>query len=234
MSGPSPVLADMVPALGQHGLHMRGVVHFPGGQGGPALSGGGHARAVVLIGNVGGSLWEAFCNWRQRQADRGGEHPLDAWSKAVIGDIARHFGATPYYPSDQPYQPFQQWAMRAEGLRASPLGILIHPQYGLWHGYRGALGFAGEIEGETRPPSDREICEACPDKPCLSTCPVTAVLRDRFDVAGCRSHLVTTEGKAGCMARGCLARAACPVGSHYRYPEAQLRFHMEALRLPSG
>ena len=30
--------------------------------------------------------------------------------------------------------------MRAEGLKPSPLGVLVHPDFGLWHGYRGAIG----------------------------------------------------------------------------------------------
>ncbi|ATN34446.1 ferredoxin [Rhizobium sp. ACO-34A] len=234
MSGPLPILDGMRSALTEHGLHVRGVAHFSDGQGGPALSDGRQAQSVVLIGNIGGSLWKTFSDWREKRKDRGGTDPLDAWSKEVIGEIAGCFGATAYYPSDPPYQPFQQWAIKAEGLKASPLGILIHPQYGLWHGYRGALGFAEDITEERVPPDDIDICGQCPDKPCLSTCPAMAVCRDRFDVVGCRTHLVTTEGKAGCMTSGCLARAACPVGSIHRYPEAQLRFHMEALRLPPG
>lgn len=234
MSGSLPILDGIASTLGRHGLHVRGVAHFPGGQGGPTLSDGRQAQSVVLIGNIGGSLWETFSDWREKRAARGGADPLDAWSKEVIGEIAGRLGATAYYPSDPPYQPFQQWAMKAEGLKASPLGILIHPQYGLWHGYRGALGFAEDAAGERVPPDDSDICGQCPDKPCLATCPAMAVSRDRFDVAGCRSHLVTTEGKAGCMTSGCLARTACPVGSIHRYPEAQLRFHMEALRLPPG
>ena len=35
--------------------------------------------------------------------------------------------------------------MRAEAVAPSPLGILIHPDYGLWHAYRGALAFAERL-----------------------------------------------------------------------------------------
>ena len=72
-------------------------------------------------------------------------NPLDTWSREVIGEVAEEFGARAVSPSDRPYLPFQQWAMRAEGLRPSPLGILMHPEYGLWHAYRGALLFDVEI-----------------------------------------------------------------------------------------
>ena len=49
-------------------------------------------------------------------------------------------GAAPIYPfGGPPYWPFQRWAQRAEAVFPSPLGILIHPEYGLWHAYRAAL-----------------------------------------------------------------------------------------------
>ena len=41
----------------------------------------------------------------------------------------------------RPWLPFQQWARKAEPVHVSPLGVLIHPDYGLWHSYRGALCF---------------------------------------------------------------------------------------------
>lgn len=232
MSGPDGMAARIAEALLPHGLHLRGIASFPLGDG-PHLAEGKTAQCVVLIGNAGGSMWSAFCQWRGGQPDGGGRDPLDRWSKEIISPIATEFGASAYFPSDPPYQPFQQWAVRAEGLRASPLGILIHPVFGLWHGYRGALGFAMPIGG-AEPPAAADICGSCREKPCLSTCPAMAVGRDGFDVARCRDHLVSTAGQAGCMTRGCLARDACPVGRSYRYPEEQIRFHMKALDLSSG
>lgn len=234
MSGPLHVAHWLQAELERYGLHLRGIVDFVDGDDAPRLADGGVARQVLLIGNIGGSLWEPFRAWRSKQADRGGEHPLDAWSKEVIGAVAGTCGATPYFPSDSPYQPFQTWAMKAEGLRASPLGILIHPQYGLWHGYRGALGFPEPLPFNRTAPAGSHPCETCAEKSCLKTCPAGALTTETFDVVTCRRHLATTEGRDGCRAKGCLARAACPVGSSFRYPEDQLRFHMEALGLPSG
>lgn len=216
--------------LESHGLFLRGVVNFANGDAAPVLSDGHPAASVLLVGNVGGSIWPAFSRWRAAQPDGGGSDPLDAWSKAVIGAVALSAGATAWFPSDPPWQSFQQWAMRAEGLKASPLGILIHPVYGLWHGYRGALGFSAPVEGGALPPRPHP-CERCPDKPCLAACPAGAVRPEAFDVAACRSHLRGPEGQGGCMVLGCLARAACPVGADHRYSDAQLRFHMAALSL---
>ena len=217
-------------ALGVHGVFIRGSLSLGAGEG-PFLADGGAARSVVLLGNVGGSIWQPFSRWRQLPENIWRRDPLDDWSKAIIRPIATELGATAYFPSDPPWQPFQQWAMRAEGLKASPLGILIHPEYGLWHGYRGALGFADILRDEGAPLQSAHPCDHCVGKPCLKTCPIEAVAPGGFDVQRCRSHLRTGEGQAGCMAVGCLARNACPVGASYRYPAAQLSFHMAALQL---
>ncbi len=225
-----PQLEEIRAALGPHGLFLRGFVNFSDGEAAPRMADGRPAASVLLIGNIGSSLWSAFSRWRAARPDRCGGDPLDSWSKAVIGEVAVAAGATAWFPSDPPWQPFQQWAMRAEGLKASPLGILIHPVYGLWHGYRGALGFAGRIGAEPFRPQPHP-CDLCPDKPCLTTCPAGAVHTRAFDVPACRAHLRTPEGQGGCMLSGCLARAACPVGAEHRYDDAQLRFHMAALSL---
>ncbi|CAN7339421.1 MULTISPECIES: 4Fe-4S dicluster domain-containing protein [Ensifer] len=217
-------------ALEPHGLFLRGTLNFASGDAAPLLSDGRPAASVALIGNVGGSLWQPFVRWRESAPDHGGNDPLDTWSKSVIGEIARGSGATAYFPSDPPWQPFQQWAMRAEGLKTSPLGILIHPRYGLWHGYRGALAFDEPLAADSERLASHP-CDTCVDKPCISACPAGALERLQFDVGRCRSYLRTEAGRSGCLEHGCLARDACPVGQDYRYPPAQLRFHMSALDL---
>ncbi|CAN7331146.1 ferredoxin [Neorhizobium sp. LjRoot104] len=223
MRPPSPVLDGIAASLEEHGILIRGVVNFGPGEG-PLLGDGSLARAVVLLGNVGGSIWPAFTEWRKAHD---GPDPLDTWSKTLIRPLAELLGAAAYFPSDPPWQPFQQWAMKAEGLKSSPLGILIHPEFGLWHGYRGALGFPYAIENS--PDGAEHPCESCADKPCLSACPVNAVSLSGFDIPRCRAYLASDAGKATCMVSGCVARNACPVGARYRYPPKQLEFHMEAL-----
>ena len=182
-------------------------------------------RTLVLAGNVGSSCWTHFESFRTN--DRG-DDPLDAWSKSIGETIAAEFNCQALYPFDKPWWPWQNWCQRIEGLRPSPLGILIHPQYGLWHGYRVAFAFHEAIE--VPPPVTLEhACDRCADKPCISHCPAAAVADTGFDLPGCRNHLTTPAGQAGCMTQGCLARNACPVGREYRYNAAQLRFHMAAL-----
>ena len=233
MSGPSAIMHTLEARFAEHGLTPRGLVRFGPEDRAPLLGDGTPAKAVLLIGVIGGAMWTHFERWRMAQADHGGADPLDRWSKMVIDRVADEVGAEACYPSEAPYQPFQRWAMRAEGLKPSPLGILIHPRFGLWHSYRGALLFRTWDEAQ----EDQAViaphpCETCRGKPCLSTCPVGAISLDGFDVAACRAHLASPEGQGGCMGSGCLARNACPVGADFRYPDAQLRFHMQALKLP--
>lgn len=68
----------------------------------------------------------------------------------MVGPVAEALGATAVYPFQPPWQPFQRWAMRAEDVQSSPLGILIHPDYGLWHAYRAALLFDRPLEFPVR------------------------------------------------------------------------------------
>lgn len=190
-------------------------------------------RMVVLVGNIGGSLWSAFDGER-----RDVENPLDDWSKRTLGRITIELpGAVgAVFPSDgPPYYTFQQWALRAEPVHPSPLGPLIHPDYGLWHAYRGALLFDREIAGVPDVMSEASPCSSCVGKPCLTACPVGAIDQDEggLDVMTCAAHLKTKDGKA-CLACACLARRACPVGAEYRYQEPQSRFHMEAFLRARG
>ncbi len=230
MSRGPAIFEQLRAALGVHGVFVRGSLSFHEGEG-PLLTDGTPARGVVLLGNIGGSIWPAFSKWLDMPVNRTRKNPLDDWSKAIIRPVASGLAATAYFPSDPPWQPFQRWAMQAERLKASPLGILIHPDYGLWHGYRGALGFADALAGMEVSPFSPHPCDLCVEKPCLAACPVGAIAAAGFDLSGCRSHLRTPQGQVGCMAGGCLARNACPVGANYRYPAEQLAFHMAALQL---
>ena len=223
----APTTIDSIrAALRPYGLFLRGMLAFAANEG-PALASGDSARAVVLVGQIGGSLWPTFCAWRA--GDDGAADPLDRWSKAVVDPIAATWAATAFYPSDPPWQPFQRWAMQAEGLKASPLGILIHPEYGVWHGYRAALAFADVPSGLEAPVQGPHPCDTCLEKPCLTTCPANAIQPQGFLYTPCRSHLAAEAGR-DCLDLGCLARNACPVGAAYRYPPEQLRFHMAALK----
>jgi hypothetical protein len=207
------------------GLRLRGGFHTEPGDAVPMLSTGKSCASLVLIGNVGASLWPAFS--RSPETGDGKPHALDRWTRRVIDRVAAEVGAEPLYPfGGPPWHPFQRWAQRAEPVTPSPIAVLIHPEEGLWHAYRGALAFAErldlpEIVSQPRP------CDACARQSCLSACPVNAFSAKGYDVAACRAHVASAEGRE-CRERGCLARRACPIGRSQAYPPAEMAFHMAA------
>ncbi len=220
-------LAKIEQSLQQAGLTPRGAFHPGAGDAVPPLAGDTPARTVVLAGNAGPQMWRAYVAGRAFDAGRAAAPmTLDEWSGRVLSALAERLGARAVFAFQRPYLPFQRWAMRAEACHPSPLGLLIHPDYGLWHGYRGALLFAAVIE---LPPPDRRAspCDSCVDRPCLAACPVGAFDGKAYDVPACVRHLAGIPEPA-CMDSGCRARHACPVGRDYRYAQAQARFHMQA------
>jgi hypothetical protein len=218
-------LALLEAALARHGLIPRGGFNFGAHEIAPRGRAADPARAVVLVGQAGAAPWPHFQAWRARNAAVL-RNPLDTWCREVIGEVAERQGARAVSPSDRPYLPFQQWAMRAEGLKPSPVGILMHPEFGLWHAYRGALLFDVYIDfAELREPI--HLCDKCPDRPCLRACPVEAHTDAGFDHDACLAHVRSPRGE-GCMQRGCFDRNACPYGVDYRYPTEVQAFHMLA------
>ncbi len=183
---------------------------------------------VVLVGNVGPGMWSHFSAARPDCVD-----PLDTWTKSVVAPRADRFAASVAYPNDKPYRPFQQWAMRAEPVTPSPLGILIHPEFGLWHAYRAALMFDGRIVGLPTVQAAVSACESCIEKPCLNTCPVGAFDGKSYNVPVCVTHMKSSDGRP-CHEHGCLARLACPVATKHRTTEAQRAFHAAAFFRSNG
>jgi hypothetical protein len=166
-------------------------------------------------------MWRAFTRDRRDEPN-----PLDSWTRRVVTAAAGDLGASAsLFPFEgPPYHPFQRWALRADRVHPSPLGILIHPEFGLWHAYRAALCFVAELALPARPAAQTP-CGTCRDRPCLSTCPVSAFSASGYDVEACARHVASPAG-APCREQGCLARDACPVGQAYAYSPAQAGFHM--------
>jgi hypothetical protein len=182
-------------------------------------------HTIVLAGVVGREGWDAFT--ASPEASDGLDHPLDRWSRRVMQTLACELDGKALFPfGGPPFLPFQQWAQRAEPVHSSPIGLLIHPNYGLWHSYRGALGLREELV-VPEPAPVPSPCESCTGRWCLSTCPVGAFTSLGYDVAACAGHLKSPAGE-DCMASGCRARRACPVGAEHAYGPEQANFIMRA------
>jgi hypothetical protein len=153
---------------------------------------------IVLLAYDGPAMWAAFS--AAPEAADGAPDPLDRWSARVIGALAARFGARAVSPNDRPYPPFLGWAMAAEPVWPSPLGMLVH--------------------GAAKP------CDSCAEKPCLAACPVGAFSDAGYDIPACLGWLARPDGD--CRAAGCRARHACPVGRAYAHRPEQASHHMEA------
>jgi hypothetical protein len=203
--------------IAEHGLSYRGAFHAEAVE--------APAGTLVLVGFIGAENWPAFTV--SPEAADGQPNPLDRWSSRMVTAIALSLGAMPLFPFDgPPFLPFQRWAQNAEPVHPSPLGILIHPDWGLWHAYRGALAFTDHIDLPS-PDLRPSPCDSCAGRPCLSACPVGAFASGGYDVPACVAHISAPVG-AECMNNGCLARRACPVGPGYRHVPEQAQFHQQA------
>lgn len=180
-----------------------------------------NGQSIVLVGPDEPAFWPVFTQ-SPEYAD-GEPDPLDRWSRRVLTQIAAEIGADPIFPfGGPPYEPFFTWAINSGRFWASPIGFLVHDEAGLFASFRGALRLPLKRQQHltTKP------CETC-TRPCATACPVDA-FRNGYDVGACKTHLEKPEG-ADCMALGCRARRACPVGQGNRRP-AQAAFHMKAFK----
>jgi hypothetical protein len=218
---------DLARLAGDRGLELRGGFHPTSADEVPCCPDGSATTTLVLLGFVGKLCWPEFA--ASDEAKDGEADPLDRWSRRIIDELARSTAAGALYPfpTDRPpYMPFQRWAQRAEPVYVSPVKILLHPDWGLWHSYRGALTFPDRM---TLPARDTRLspCDSCETKPCLSGCPVDAFAAGGYAVARCVAHIASPRG-LDCMRMGCRARRACPVGAEHTYTHDEAAFHMQA------
>lgn len=179
-------------------------------------------KTLVLLGPKEPVFWPHFAaseEYRDAAPD-----PLDRWSCRVIGTLANELGAAPHFPfGGPPYKPFLRWAVQSGRAWSSPAGLLVHDTAGMMISFRGALALTVRL---VLPDASAQPCLTCPDKPCLTACPVDALSETAgYDVPACKSWL---KAGAACMTRGCAARRACPLSKRFPRLDAQSAFHMSA------
>ena len=208
-------LAELAGALAAHGLILRGGFHPDGEQ---EFEG---AATILLVGNAGPAMWDAFAPHIDGDAD-----PLNRWTESIIEPIA----ATIPRPRRVPLRRAPPAVPAMGGAGGDALSFADRPP-----DPPGIRPVARLARGASISPSScrfrpgckpRALAIACDAKPCLSACPVGAFSYSGYDVSACASHIATRD--ADCNDSGCRARNACPVGGEWRYPEAQIRFHMAA------
>lgn len=211
-----------------HGLYARGSTNLTAAEI-ETYEFGDEVKSVTLVGNIGSSYWPIFSQSGEYLDGR--TNPLDRWSRRIAGEIVTRHPVQAIFPfTGPPYYPFLQWAQRAESLTQSPLGLMIHAEYGLWHSYRFALLMAS-VAADAPVPQAGDPCLSCESRPCLNTCPVDAFDGNGYAVDRCATYLKNTP-QADCHSNGCLARYACPVAPGYRYTAQQNQFHLSAFLKP--
>ncbi|MDX1435083.1 MAG: ferredoxin, partial [Gammaproteobacteria bacterium] len=136
--------AGICRAVEARGLAPRGAFHPVRDDAVPDMADGRAPGTLVLVGVVGRGSWAAFEKAEESRLDA---NPLDRWSRRVVDSLAAELEAQALYPfGGPPFLPFVRWAQRAEPVHPSVIGPLIHPDFGLWHAYRGALAFAERVD----------------------------------------------------------------------------------------
>ena len=180
-----------------------------------------HYRQLLLLGHAGPQLWA-----HMTASSYAGPNPIDAYTLAAVDRILGDFllPASDYqvlYPcqADASTQiDLQQLGTLAGWHFPAPFMLGIDAEFGPWWAYRALLLTASDFAPSPR--VDRtHPCSGCA-APCVSACPAGACHADgsAFALNDClrqrlRPHSVCAEN--------CPARQACPLGSQYRYPDAQ-------------
>jgi epoxyqueuosine reductase len=179
-------------------------------------------KTLVLMGQAGTLLFDDVVSRYLDEPD-----PFDNLSLALVQEWfalnapdSRFFVA---YPGTVPL-PLGRLAECAGWGKSSPLGLTIHPDYGLWVAHR--VAFLTDIKWDHQDPHLAHPCDSCTGRPCEAACPVGAVsVVDGFDVRACSTHR-SPVGSA--CEYECAARNACPVGTEFRYGSEQMRHHYES------
>lgn len=179
-------------------------------------------KSVLIIGHVGSEFWPYFCDSPEYRD--GQDHPLDRWSRRTIQAAAADMAFVS--PNDgPPYPPLHALTRGGDGggaLHPSPLGMLVHAQFGLWVAIRGLLLSQVALPATQALPAP----PASAFQDCFAACPVGAFSDEGYDAVACARHLLQNT-KAACWS-GCLARQACTVGQDRTYDRDHARFYMDA------
>lgn len=183
---------------------------------------------LVLFGPAEPGFWAHVT--ATPEFNDGAPDPLDRWSHRVISALADASGGAALFPFGTPARPFISWALRSGRSWVSPVALLVHDTAGLLLSFRGAVLLDERLP---LPPPSAKPCETCEARPCTSTCPVSALTEQSYDIPACRSYLDGPD-EAACKATGCAVRRSCPISQAYPRDPAQSAFHMASFHPPSG
>jgi hypothetical protein len=187
----------------------------------PSMRNGKTPEALILIANAGPIFWDRFQAEHRNETD-----PMDGWTRRILEPIAETFGMEALFPFDgPPFLPFHSWGYAARAFYPSPNIPAIHPVFGSWFGLRAAFLSPQPHPYPHEHSADENPCDSCSTHSCFDACLSNALSREGYDIKSCLAH-VAGDDDGFCLANGCRARRACPVGQDYIYSPEQAEFHM--------
>ena len=196
-------------------------------------------RSAVVFANGGTLFWECFLEDIRKSPKHlsNHEHPIDDFVSRCIQSVdPTPSSSRRWIQCSETSDIFLDFRVlgRESGLGyESPLGLLIHPMYGLWVSMRMVLLTTDVIENiekieniETIEQTDSTSicsnpCTGCVEKPCITSCPAGAVTTEGWSVQPCASFHEVSER---CTVK-CHSRLACPVGKESRHSPLQQLYH---------
>ena len=179
----------------------------------------GSTGRIILLRPHEPSYWPTICDspeWQDRMPD-----PVDQWSHQIIERIAQVTGSKPHFPFGAQPAPFLKWALASDRAWQSPIGMAVQAEAGLLVSYRGAL----ELEYFIRASRRESPCPNC-TKPCMTACPVGALIGGDYNLDACWGYM-RADPDQRCLSTGCLVHRSCPISSLHPRIAEHSAYHMQ-------
>ncbi len=184
-------------------------------------------RAILVFGSGGPTLWNALI------ADLGAHpehlsaeaHPLDAYVRRAVEQVDLGLGGVRrrwfFAAADaELHLDFRMLADLAGLGGRSRMGLVLHPEFGLWLGLRAACFVDQAVPLSAA--IEEDPCAGCP-APCIPACPGDAFVDGAWSVDRCAAFHAASRR----CASSCDARSACPKGAEHRYGPDETVYHYD-------
>ena len=183
-------------------------------------------QTAIVFANGGQDLWTHFLEDLRANPSHLTDtaHPLDDFIGRWIQSVDPNPDSTRRWvqcaEEADVFIDFRSLALSAGLGTPSLLGLVIHPEYGLWVSMRTVL-LSTEVFEHTTKNTVQSPCTQCVEKPCISACPGKAVTLSGWSVQQC----ATFHGESTLCATQCRSRQSCPVGVLHRHSDLQHTYH---------
>ena len=186
--------------------------------------------SLLLVGHAGKRFWESLNN-DTPEGYMQGPDPVDNYSAEVTEHVLEKYlpstARQRLFPTDDCLINLMALGKAFEWHTASPLGMGIHEQYGLWSAYR-AVWWLDLVIPKAILEKATDVCLKCQTQECVSACPAEAInVGINPDLGRCADYRL--EEGSSCQST-CLSRMACPQATEHRYSAPQMQYHYDLAR----